>query len=98
MCLPGNKTQEARNKVSHWQAAQIDVCFKILQMYTHLGNRLCTVDPTILHIVNIHQSEIPSYIRILIIKHTPRHLNLSDKIVTLSSLSLASFTVVLTLS
>lgn len=32
--MPGNKTQEARSKVSHWQAALLDVYFEIPQEYT----------------------------------------------------------------
>lgn len=85
ICITGNKKARTKSP-SHKQLSSMYCSRSCKRTHTWVIEIIQYV-PCFPHIVNIHQLKTPHYTGILITKNTPCHLNLSDKIVILSSLA-----------
>ena len=85
ICITGNKKARTKSP-SHKQLSSMYCSRSCKRTHTWVIEIIQYV-PCFPHIVNIHQLKTPHYRKILIIKNTPCHLNLSDKIVIWSSLA-----------
>lgn len=83
MCIRGNKTEEAKNKVTQSQA-QLDVSW-ILQEYIHLGDWDCSACVLLPPLCEYSPAKIPCCMKMLITRNTLGHLSLSGRIAILSS-------------